>query len=156
MAGRRPKPTQLKILEGNPGRRPLNHNEPKPRAGVPPIPEQLGEVGRQHWAEIVPELDRLNLLTLVDAGSLTAMCLAWEQGLLADALLKGVYDHLTAGIAGRDELWQLSVLTAASKKAWQQYKGFCSEFGLTPASRCRLQTPTGDAKHDPIEEALCG
>jgi len=30
MAGRKPKPTALKIIEGNPGKRPLNKNEPKP------------------------------------------------------------------------------------------------------------------------------
>lgn len=27
--GRPPKPTYLKVLEGNPGRRPINENEPK-------------------------------------------------------------------------------------------------------------------------------
>ncbi|MEQ8198694.1 MAG: phage terminase small subunit P27 family, partial [Clostridiaceae bacterium] len=28
--GRKPKPTAIKVLEGNPGKRPLNKNEPKP------------------------------------------------------------------------------------------------------------------------------
>jgi hypothetical protein len=29
MRGRKPKPTHLKLLEGNPGRRPLNTGEPR-------------------------------------------------------------------------------------------------------------------------------
>ena len=32
--GRKPKPTALKILEGNPGKRPLNENEPIPPKGT--------------------------------------------------------------------------------------------------------------------------
>ena len=31
--GRKPKPTALKVLEGNPGKRPLNENEPIPPKG---------------------------------------------------------------------------------------------------------------------------
>ena len=30
MAGRKPKPTAIKELEGNPGKRKLNNKEPKP------------------------------------------------------------------------------------------------------------------------------
>ena len=33
--GRKPKPTNLKVLEGNPGQRPLNDNEPKPGKKAP-------------------------------------------------------------------------------------------------------------------------
>ncbi len=33
--GPAPKPTALRILEGNPGKRPLNASEPRPRAGRP-------------------------------------------------------------------------------------------------------------------------
>lgn len=31
--GRKPKPTALKLLEGNPGKRPINANEPIPPKG---------------------------------------------------------------------------------------------------------------------------
>ena len=156
MAGRRPKPTQLKILEGNPGKRPLNLNEPHPRAGIPDTPEELGEIGRKHWLEIVPELDRLNLLTLIDAGSLVGLCMAYEQGMTADRILKGIYERMTAGETQRNDLWELSVLNAASKKSWNQYKAFCTEFGLTPASRSKLSAPSPELHQDPLERALCG
>ncbi len=35
MAGRKPKPTVLKKLEGNPGKRKLNTKEPVPAKGMP-------------------------------------------------------------------------------------------------------------------------
>lgn len=34
MAGRKPKPTAVKKLEGNPGKRKLNKNEPVPAKGM--------------------------------------------------------------------------------------------------------------------------
>ena len=41
MAGRKPKPTAVKELEGNPGKRKLNRKEPKPDKGMPTCPEWL-------------------------------------------------------------------------------------------------------------------
>jgi len=42
MRGRRPKPTRLKMLTGNPGKRPLNGNEPRPAAAVPDVLRSWG------------------------------------------------------------------------------------------------------------------
>ena len=39
--GRKPKPTAIKELEGNPGKRPLNDAEPKPEHKAPPCPKWL-------------------------------------------------------------------------------------------------------------------
>ena len=33
--GRKPLPTKIKLLRGNPGRRPLNENEPEPEVRLP-------------------------------------------------------------------------------------------------------------------------
>ncbi len=40
MRGRRPKPTRIKVLTGNPGKRPLNINELRPK---PKIPDRKAE-----------------------------------------------------------------------------------------------------------------
>ena len=42
--GRKPKPTALKVLEGNPGKRPLNLYEPTPEGDLPECPEWLENV----------------------------------------------------------------------------------------------------------------
>ena len=40
--GRKPKPTAMKELEGNPGKHPLNTSEPKPNKKAPACPKWLG------------------------------------------------------------------------------------------------------------------
>ncbi|HBL5480846.1 TPA: phage terminase small subunit P27 family, partial [Enterobacter hormaechei] len=38
MSGPPKTPTHLRLVRGNPSKRPINENEPKPVAGVPPTP----------------------------------------------------------------------------------------------------------------------
>ena len=47
--GRKPKPTALKELEGNPGKRPLNDREPKPEKKAPPCPKWLNDDAKKEW-----------------------------------------------------------------------------------------------------------
>src|SRR5437764_15483626 len=72
MRGRRPKPTRLKMLTGNPGKRPLNGNEPRPAAAVPECPAELGTLARTEWNRLVGELAALRLLTNLDRAALAA------------------------------------------------------------------------------------
>jgi len=39
MRGRRPKPSRIKALTGNPGKRPLNAQEPRPEPALPECPQ---------------------------------------------------------------------------------------------------------------------
>jgi phage terminase small subunit len=41
MKGRKPKPTSIKKLEGNPGKRPFNTKEPRPNKVAPECPDWL-------------------------------------------------------------------------------------------------------------------
>ena len=50
MPGPKPKPTSLKLLQGNPGHRALPKSEPQPRPVAPDCPDYLGTVGRIRWA----------------------------------------------------------------------------------------------------------
>jgi hypothetical protein len=49
MAGRRPKPTHLKVVTGNPGKRKLNDKEPTPAREIPSPPEHLTDWGKVAW-----------------------------------------------------------------------------------------------------------
>ena len=75
--GRKPKPTKLKILAGNPGQRPLNHNEPKPDATMPKCPAWLSAEAKAVWRQVGKELHRIGVLTIVDANVLAAYCVAF-------------------------------------------------------------------------------
>src|SRR5690349_19276749 len=77
MRGRRPKPTRLKMLTGNPGNRPLHADEPKPEEAIPECPPELGPVARAEWDRLVVELAALRLLTNLDRAALAAYCGAY-------------------------------------------------------------------------------
>src|SRR5579871_6201204 len=74
--GRPRKPSRLKALAGNPGRRPLRENEVQPRAVTPRMPAWLSSEAKRAWARIVPKLAALKLLTHLDCDMLAALCTA--------------------------------------------------------------------------------
>jgi len=171
MRGRPPKPTNLKIMEGNRGRRPILP-EPQPAKGVKAPPRGLPTVAKRIWKTLAAELDRLNLLTVVDAMALEGVCVAYAHAIAADreierlqAAIKGAASEKRAEKLTPEELVEeyrevninynrLSLQNAVSKKAWQQVKSFCGEFGLTPASRSRLAVGDTGMVIDPIAEMI--
>ena len=76
MRGRKPLPSNVVRLRGNPGKRRLNDAEPRPAAKVPPCPACLGDEARKEWQRLAKELAELGLLTGLDRGMLAAYCQA--------------------------------------------------------------------------------
>lgn len=78
--GRKPKPTALKLLEGNLGKRPLPLNEPTPRTLASyPAPEWLGQTAKKVWEYLAIELAMCGLLTSIDITKFSRYCDAWEK-----------------------------------------------------------------------------
>ena len=72
--GRKPTPTAIKELEGNPGKRPLNSNEPKPDATAPKCPKWLEPEAKKEWKRLSIEMERIGILTKVDMAAFAAYC----------------------------------------------------------------------------------
>lgn len=68
------KPTNLKVLEGNRGRRNLPVDEPKPRPIEPEMPEYLDEEARRVWKQLAPYLVKNGLLTEADGINFSLLC----------------------------------------------------------------------------------
>ena len=84
MRGRKTIPTARKRLEGNPGKRKLNEDEPKPEHKMPEKPAFLsGEAGLV-WDRFAPDLYRLKLLTAIDGAAFAAACMAYSRWLQAE------------------------------------------------------------------------
>jgi P27 family predicted phage terminase small subunit len=163
MAGRPRKPTALKILEGNRGHRPLNPEaEPRPAKGLLRTPSGMSKEARKLWRTLSAELDRLDLLTVVDETALKAACLGAATAEAADIQIAKIQARMAKGKPEAGDYTNLAMLNNVSKRGWQQYKSFATEFGLTPASRSRINVDPGkrpsgsDKRLDPIESALCG
>lgn len=143
--GRRPRPTALKALEGNPGHRPLPKNEPQPLPITPECPDWLGEEARRMWAKLVPELERLQLVTIVDGEALAGACQSWGVYVECERLMTTegrTYEYTNK--SGATNILPRPEVNMANQ-ALSQFRAFISEFGLTPASRVRL-APPGEKK----------
>jgi P27 family predicted phage terminase small subunit len=140
MSGRRPKPTALKMLQGNPGKRALNANEPKP-TGIPSCPRHLSAAAKQEWKRISRELIAIGLLTKIDRAALAAYCAAYARWIEAeDNVAK--FGHVVKAPSGYPI--QNPYLSIANT-CLDQIRKFATEFGLTPASRSRLQISAAPA-----------
>ena len=74
--GMKAKSTQLKIITGNPGKRPLNHNEPQPEHGLPEIPLWLKafSLAVENWEYEGKILNDIRVMTHADWGVLSMRC----------------------------------------------------------------------------------
>ena len=136
MRGRRPKPTRLKLLTGNPGKRPMNQNEPRPEVNIPECPIELSDVARMEWDRLAGELGKLKLLTSLDRAALGAYCGAyalWAEA--TEAIQK--YGTMVKSPSGYPI--QSPYVSIANRQAELMMR-IASEFGFTPASRSRISS----------------
>ncbi len=114
----RPTPTALKKLAGNPGKRAYNAHEILPSVGAPSCPEWLPVDAKDEWNRIVPELDRLGVLTCVDNSILVGHCSTYAE---------------IVGCIRSGEPLKAALLA--------QMRAYASELGLSPAARAKLAVP---------------
>jgi len=88
MAGRRPKPTALKLVTGNPGRRPLNSAEPTPPLYSAPPPKHLSNTAKETWERLTLLLNSMGVLTIADAFALERLCDIYAEILRYRALIE--------------------------------------------------------------------
>ena len=65
--GRKPKPTAMKELEGNPGKHPLNTSEPKPNKKAPACPKWLEPEAKKEWRRLAKQMEAMGF-TVVPFG----------------------------------------------------------------------------------------
>jgi len=82
--GRKPKPTHLKLIEGNPGKRPIRTGPDRPATAMPEPPEHLNELARAEWERVAHGLHALRLLETVDRAALAAYCVAYARWVQAE------------------------------------------------------------------------
>lgn len=154
-SGRRPLPSAVKNLRGNPGKRPVNKREPKPEMGTPAMPPGLCAFAKQIWNEKVKEIEAMGALAKIDGDQLGAYCTAMahaaaaEQDIQENGLTyeEAQFDKRGKHVGDRRrnnpavQLWN-----DATKIA----KSLAAEFGMTPSSRSRLKIEK-PAEVDPFD-----
>lgn len=150
MAGRRPKPTALKIAEGNLGKRPLNLNEPQ-YGGLPKCPSHLDKGARAEWKRISKELAGVGLLAAVDRAALAAYCQCWSRWCDAEEKIREVGTVVKSPKSGYPIQ---NPYVSIANTALDQMRKFLIEFGLTPASRSRISLDLSTGTRDDAFDAF--
>jgi P27 family predicted phage terminase small subunit len=135
MRGRKPKPTVVKKLNGNPGkRRPSRTVAAPPAISAAEPPSWLSEDARLEWHRLVQELRQLSILTALDLGALAAYCSAWGDFVEAEREIR----KSGAVVKSRDRGSVRSPWVLIRNKAREQVVKIGAEFGLSPSSRPRV------------------
>jgi P27 family predicted phage terminase small subunit len=158
MRGRKPKPSWQNQLDGNPGKRARNRQEPQlptsaaafgappgpPAADTPPPPDPLEDVPPElratptaaaEWRRLTPMLFARKAVTDADRGALLALCLEW--GRYVDAMAKVVAQGMVV-LTPTGYPMQNPYLPIATK-ALSACRSLWPELGLTPSSRSRVR-----------------
>ena len=141
--GRKPQPTVLKMLRGNPGKRPLNDREPQPEpvTGAIEPPAWLDAAAVEKWQEVVPELQRLGLLTVVDVTALASYCWCFSEFRRADAWIKENGRVMTLrDDKGNVKYRQQAPEVGIANKMLESMRRYEQSFGLNPSARSGLTT----------------
>lgn len=148
-AGRPPKPTALKLLEGNPGGRPLPANEPQPAKPTNlDAPEWLDEFGREAWEQLAPELGRLGMLTVLDMPLFALSCQLYALARRSGKATKTLTQRSKAnGSVAKPQIGQFTQSLNTLRQLW-------GEFGVTATARARLGVVDAEAPEDPAESFL--
>ncbi|BBB65900.1 hypothetical protein UNDYM_1647 [Undibacterium sp. YM2] len=152
MKGRTPKPSALKLVGGNAGKRKTNKQEPDPDylADLDP-PSWLPERAKIVWREIAPKLSRAKLLTEIDVELVAQGCVAIANFRLS--VTKAGDDLVKPGQTETDEHGKEVQIKGESLSPWlivqsmsfKQANLVFQQFGMSPAARTRIAVqPQGD------------
>lgn len=151
--GRKPKPTNLKVLEGNPGKRPLPTNEVKPQKKAPRCPQWLEEDAKREWKRMGKILEQMGLLTEMDMTAFAGYCQAYARSKEAEEFLSKHGSILKTPNGYLQQVPQVSISQTNLKIMLK----FCEQFGLTPSARNRLATMDSEVGNgDEMEDLLGG
>ena len=143
--GRRPIPTSQKILEGNPGKRPLNFDEPESRAlqKMPPAPRWLNDDAKDAWRIEGKRFIRAGVLTELDLTAFTMWCIWWSRAAQAERELNKRKENgelaepmVRRGMKGNTYINPWMNVLSMAQKAMMKIE---VEFGKTPASRSKVK-----------------
>jgi len=152
-AGRKPLPTVLHVLNGNPSKINLEERErkePKFSSTLPKCPEWLNTDAKKEWKRLLPDLEMSGILRQVDMAVFAGYCDNYAMWKKASELIEVeglTIETMQGGLKAHPA-------TAIRDKALEKMKSFAVEFGFTPASRSRVNGPDEKDEIDPMDALL--
>ena len=147
--GRKPQPTVLKMLRGNPGKRALNDAEPIHEPLEDACPDDLtDDVARAEWNRVAPMLISRGQVTAVDRGTLMGYCLKFAQW---KALEQEARNHPFIVRSPSGYPIPNPALGMANKVFSLMLKA-AAELGITPSARSRVAAASVAPRQEPVSK----
>ena len=136
------RPTVLRVLEGNPGKRPIKPHVQMEARTIPEPPPFLSPHALEEWHRLAPGLFALKLLADADVGVFAAYCQAygrWKDAENTLLELRGK-DPTTLGMVIRSARGTpiVNPLIYIASGAMRDMHRLALEFGMTPSARSRI------------------
>lgn len=144
--GRKPQPTAIRRLNGNPGKRCYNGAEPVPPKDMPSCPPHLSDAAYDEWQRIVAVLHGMGVVTTVDRSALAAYCQCYGRWVEAEQKLK---ETPTLFKTPSGYIQQSPWLGIANRQL-ELMGRYMAELGITPASRSRVAAYAAPAAADKV------
>jgi P27 family predicted phage terminase small subunit len=151
LRGPAPKPSALEAGEGNPGKRRINKLEPKPSETRPRMPSTLDAGAKKEWRRLLPILERMRVLTEADGIALANLC--YDYSLLQQAQASLVKTGMLTMNKKTEMIHQNPLIKVVAQTTDRISRGL-QQFGLTPASRSRIQTVSDPKGEDDLAALL--
>lgn len=134
MLGRKPIPTHLKLVKGNPGKRKINRREPQPIGELKTAPDWLTDEQKEIWNYAITHAPP-GLLKMIDASVLVVWTVARDtHQKAAQNFAKSKMLYTTKS----GDPMQNPLLPVMNKQAILMMKA-AGELGFTPSSRSRIE-----------------
>jgi P27 family predicted phage terminase small subunit len=156
--GPKPMPPALKLVAGNPGRRPIDLDAGiNPRVEIPKCPSHLSDEAKAEWKRLAPQLEELGLISGLDLATFAMYCQSYGRWVFAEKRIREMNEDAAKkrkagdaqdadsrrypGLVQRtpSDYEQQSIWIQMSNRAMELTLKFAGEFGLSPSMRSHVQ-----------------
>ena len=134
--GRKPQPIGIRVLRGNPSRRPFNTQAPQYRALDTATPEELtDEIARAEWDRLAPLLVASGHVTVVDRSTFIAYCQKYADWRRLETAANAAPLTTKTPKSGYEVA---NPLRGMANRSFVLMMRAASELGITPSARSRV------------------
>jgi P27 family predicted phage terminase small subunit len=133
--GPRAQPTELRIARGNPGKRAINKDEPKPKSELPKCPVHLKGKAKEAWETFATQLTECHIAGDLDAVALELLCTSYALFIEASQLVVELGPVWMEKGTSKIPKIVYSPHWAVKNREWKNILSMLREFGMTPSSR---------------------
>lgn len=139
-----PIPFEMKVIEGNKGKKKQPKHRPCFRPKAPRCPLWLDKEARREWKRLAPQLEKMRLLTEGDLAAFACYCKAYSDLQKAEETLEE-----EGRIVTTEKGYQMAhPAVAMANQAMKSIKDFAIQFGFTPSARSRIDLESSSDDDD--------